>query len=214
MKIFKESKKQPIKFRNFTFIGYHPDYPAAYYYKDLGRDNFEIMECTLEGNSKKPEIGAGTNVKVIDSFMSNYIYIRRNNIKLETNKDFIDYVIKNTFGDYTDKLAENMSEKFYSKVPTEVKNSKNYKELLSDGYNLLYCSNDESEDRKMGIVTLCLVKEEHLKSVSKNIELDRKFTIFQPLQFRVSPGYIKGTSKVKYIEENHQPIVICHDLLK
>ena len=74
MKLFKESKHQPIKFRNFKFVGYHKDYiNACYYIKELPRDNFEIMECMLEG-AKKPEVGAGTKVQIIDAFMSNYLY--------------------------------------------------------------------------------------------------------------------------------------------
>ena len=32
MKLFKESKHQPIKFRNFKFVGYHKDYTNACYY--------------------------------------------------------------------------------------------------------------------------------------------------------------------------------------
>ena len=75
MELFKRTKKQPIKLRNFKYIGNAQHYPnIVYYYKELLRDNFEIMTCALEGTLKKPEIGAGTNVKVIDVFMANYLY--------------------------------------------------------------------------------------------------------------------------------------------
>ena len=36
MKLFKESKHQPIKFRGFKYIGVHENYPhIVYYYKSL-----------------------------------------------------------------------------------------------------------------------------------------------------------------------------------
>lgn len=99
MKLFKETKKQPIKFRNFKFIGFHPDYETCgYYFKELPRDNFELMEIMFEGGVKrgklyKPEIGAGTKVQILDTFMSNYLYNKSNNIKVKDNKDFMHRVV-------------------------------------------------------------------------------------------------------------------------
>ena len=211
--IFKESKNQPIKFRNFNFIGCHPDYPVAYYYKRLDRDNYELMECVLEGN-KKPEIGPGTTVKVLDAFMTNYLYLTQNGYKLNDNKEFIKKVIDNTYYDFKENVKTAMLEKFTSPIPRLIRRSNLLKKLSDDGFEVLYCSDDETEDRKMGIVNITLVKEEHVKSEDKKIAIDRKFTIFKPLKYRVLPSYIKGESDTKYMEEEYPPIVICRDILK
>ena len=223
MELFKESKKQPIKFRGFKFIGYHQDFPAAYYYKPIGRDNFELMECMLEG-FKKPEVGAGTNVKVIDAFMSNYLKLLEGDkskvSKIPTlydsrsSEDFIKSVIKNTYDDFKPKQKELMLQKFTSVVPNQIYNGKTFQDLLEDGYKVLYCSNDESEERVFGIVNIVMVKEENIFRKTKDFQIDRKFTIFKPLQYRVTAKYIKKESRVKYAEDETQPIVINHELLK
>lgn len=212
LEIFKTSKRQPMKFRNFKFIGWHPDYPVAYYYKQLPRDNYELLECVVEG-ARKPEIGPGTNVKVLDAFMTNYLaqVIKNPNIK---NIEFIDGVIKTTYNDFDEKVKTEMLKKFTALVPKEIKESRLYKELISEGFEILYCSNDESEDRKMGVVNITLYKNERVVSKDERIDIDRTFTIFKPLRYRVLPSYIKNKSKTKYMEEEHQPIIICHDILK
>ena len=61
-----------------------------------------------------------------------------------------------------------------------------------EGFNLLYCSNDESEERKMAIVNIVMVKEQRL--VSKEMGIDRTYTIFK----------IKNGSK-------HENADICDD---
>ena len=212
MEIFKESKKQPIKFRGFKFIGYHSDYPeACYYYKSLPRDNFEIMECMLEGN-KKPEIGAGTTVKIIDAFMARYLYAKNVKEKFKSNKEFIETVINNSYSDFTDKQKEGFIKQFTSKVPKEVESSDSFKKYIENGYELLYCSNDETEERRLGIVNIVLVKEEHL--VRKELQLDRKITLFKPLKYRVLPAYLKSKSNKKYMEEELPDVVIYNEILK
>lgn len=211
MELFKEDKKQPIKLRGFKFIGFHKDYVnACYYYKELPRDNFEIMECMLEG-AKKPEIGAGTKVQIIDSFMANYLYNMKNDVKTKNTADFIKYVVEHSFKDLTDKQKEGIIKQFNSVVPKEIKETQTYKDCKKDGFNLLYCSNDESDERKMAIVNIVMVKEQRL--VSKEMGIDRTYTIFKPFKYRVIPSYLKKTSKEKYMEETISPIVVCHDIL-
>ena len=212
MKLFKESKHQPIKFRGFKFIGYHKDYPnACYYYKPLDRGNYELMECMLEGQ-KKPEVGAGTKVSVLDTFMSTYLAGLITDTTI-TGKDLITATIINNFYDYDDKSTNEMIKKFNSKLPTEIGTSPLYKKYKDQGYNVLYCSNDESEDRLFGIVNLVLVKEEHIKSNDPKINIDRKYTLFKPLRFSVAPSYIKKESKTKYLEMDLDTIRIDHDIL-
>ena len=210
--LFKESKHQPIKFRGFKFIGYHKDYPnACYYYKPLDRGNYELMECMLEGQ-KKPEIGAGTKVSVLDTFMSTYLVGLITNTT-NTGKDLITAAIINNFYDYDDKSTNEMIKKFNSKLPTEIGTSPLYKKYKEQGYNVLYCSNDESKDRLFGIVNLVLVKEEHIKSDDPKINIDRKYTLFKPLRFSVAPSYIKKESKTKYLEMDLDTIRVDHDIL-
>lgn len=214
MEIFKTEKKEPIKFRNFKFIGYHKDYGnACYYYKALPRDNFELMECMLEG-SKKPEIGAGTSVKIIDAFMSSYLYNLINDVTYIDTASFVKNVLETTYKDFTEKQKEGMLKQFNSVVPNEIKNSDSYKKYKKDGFKILYCSNDETPERKMGIVNIVMVKEEKIVSKDKRININRAYTIFKPFKFRVAPSYLKGESKTKYLEENIREIVVCHDLLK
>ena len=212
MKLFKESKHQPIKFRGFKFIGYHKDYPnACYYYKPLDRGNFELMELMLEGE-RKPEIGAGTKVSVIDTFMACYLDLKIKGEEL-TGTKFVNRVITHYFFDFTEETQKEMIKKFNSKVPTEIGTSQLYKKYKDQGYNVLYCSNDESEDRLFGIVNLVLVKEEHIKSDDPKINIDRKYTLFKPLRFSVAPSYIKKESKTKYLEMDLDTIRVDHDIL-
>jgi len=212
MELFTKKKKQPIKLRGFEFIGFHRDYGnCCYYIKKLGRDNFEIMEAMLEGY-KKPELGAGTKIQVIDSFMSNYLYLKKNDIPYD-EKSFVDRVIENSFNDLENKQKEGIKKQFTSELPKEVKSSELYKKYTNLGYKLLYCSNDESEKRQMAIVNIVLVKDDHIVSDNSAIEVDRKYTLFKPLKYMVTPGYITGKSKVKYFEEDVPQIIINNDLL-
>lgn len=220
MKLFKESKKEPIKFRNFKFIGFHPDYETCgYYYKELPKDNFELMEIMFEGGVKKgklykPEIGAGTKVQILDTFMSNYLYNKVNNIKSDSNTDFIKKVVEYSFSDEENKTKESIIEKFTSIVPPKIVNSNTYSKYIKNGYRVLYCSDDETSIKRFSIVNIVLVKDEHVKSNDKNIEIDRHYTLFQPLKYMTTPSYIKGESKVKYYEEELPQIVVNNDILE
>lgn len=224
MKLFKESKKQPIKLRGFKFIGFHPDYETCcYYFKELPRDNFELMEVMLEGKIKKgklhkAELGAGTKVQILDAFMSNYLYnnyMKIAEIDSNLSKDFLKHVVELSFPDFDKKTKDSIIEKFGIEVPREIAlYEEAYKKYIKEGYKLLYCSNDETSIRKFGIVNIVLVKEEHVKSNDKNIEIDRHYTLFKPLKYMTKASYIKGESKEKYHEEDLPLIVINHDILQ
>lgn len=226
MELFKKEKKQPIKLRGFDFIGYHKDYGnCCYYVKELERDNFELMEMMLEGTHKKPEIGAGTKVQVLDAFMSNYLDLKRErkipltdeSYKIpfpKENKEFIERVVASSYSDLEERQRKGIVEQFTSKVPQQIQRTKIYKDYIEKGYKLLYCSNTEGKDRLMGIVNIVLVKEDHIFSKDERIDIDRKFSLFKPLKFMVTPGYILDKTKVKYHEEELPLIVVNHDLLK
>lgn len=212
MKLFKESKKQPIKLTNFKYIGYSEGYPnICYYYKELPRDNFELLTCSLEGKQNKPELGAGTNVKVIDVFMANYLYNLRNDIKTIDVNDFVTKTIETSFNDIKDDDKKAMIKKFNSSIPEEIKKFDSYKEAHKDNFKVLYCSNDESKDRAFGIVNLVLVKDVVVDS--KELELHNEYTVFRPLRFMVSPAYLKGASKIKYNEVKQEDIIVDNKLL-
>ena len=204
MKIFKESKNQPIKLRGFKYIGFDENHPnICYYYKALDRNNFELMTCHLEGN-RKPELGAGTNVTIIDCFMSHYLHYK----SLET---LAEDTINTTFYDYAEKDRKAMIEKYNSEIPKELKELFNNE--TSCDYELLYCSNDEAEDRKLGVVNMVFVKEEHIKSDDERIGIDKHYTIFKPMKFMTSPSYLKNKKGFKYIEVPLNEIIVDNDLL-
>lgn len=206
MELFKENKHQPIKFRGFKYIGFDENHPnVCYYYKELDRNNFEIMTCHLEGD-KKPEIGAGTNVNVIDCFMAHYLKNKKGSYA-----DLVKETIEDVFYDYDDKEREAMIKKYSSKIPSELKGI--YDLIKNGDYELLYCSNDEAEDRKLGVVNIVTVKEEHIKSDDERFNIDKHFTVFKPMKFMTSPSYIKGEGTTKYIEVPLNEIVIDNDLL-
>ncbi len=212
MKLFKQSKKQPIKLTNFKYIGYSEYHPnICYYIKELPRDNFEIMTCALEGNERKPEIGAGTNVKVIDVFMANYLYNLQNAIETKDVHDFVAKAVETSFHDLKDTEKEAMIKKYNASIPTEVKKFDSYKKAQKEGYKVLYCSNDESKDRAFGVVNLVLVKEQTIES--KQLEIKEDYVVFKPLRFLTSPTYIKTKKGDKYIEVAQEDIIINKDLL-
>jgi hypothetical protein len=205
MKIFKESKKQPIKFRGFKYIGFDENHPnVCYYYKELARNNFEIMTCCLEGE-RKPEIGSGTNVNVIDCFMASYLKYGAENYSIEK-------AVEDTFYDYDENAKKAMIKKYNSKIPKELKLLVN--QVIKNGAKVLYCSNDEALDRKLGVVNLVFVKDEHIKSKDERLGIDKHYIVFEPKKFMTSMSYLKGENVPKYIEVPLREVVIDSDLLK
>ena len=212
MKLFKESKKQPIKLRGFKYIGYAENYPnICYYFKELPRDNFEILTCSLEGKQNKPEIGAGTNVKVIDVFMANYLYNLKNNIATIDVNDFVTKAIETSFNDLEDKNKKAMIKKFNSRIPEEIKTFDSYRNAIKDGFKVLYCSNDEGKDRAFGIVNLVLVNYDVIDN--EELGIHNEYVIFKPLRFMVSPKYIKTKKGDKYLEVKQEDISVDTNLL-
>ena len=212
MKLFKQGKKQPIKLRNFKYIGYAENYPnICYYYKELPRDNFELLTCSLEGKQRKPEMGAGTNVKVLDTFMASYLYNERNDIKTKDMSDFVTGVIETSFSDIKEEDKKAMIKKYNSLVPEEIKKADSYKNAKKDDFKVLYCSNDESKERMFGVVNLILVK--NVVVDSKELEIHNEYTVFRPLRFMVSPSYLKGENKTKYNEVKQEDIIVDNNLL-
>ena len=214
MKIFKESKKQPIKFRNFKYIGVAKNYPnICYYFKKLPKDNFELMTLYLEVTKRKVEVGAGTNVKIIDPFMATYLFGVKNELISKNRQEFVSNVICSSFNDLEEKVQTEMIKKFNSAIPKEIKEKESYKTLKKDGYELLYCSNDEGKDRSFGVVNIVMVKDVVVESQDERIDIHSQYTCFKPLKFMVSPKYLAGKSKEKYFEIDLQEIVVDHDLL-
>ena len=215
MKLFKRAKRAPIKFRGFKFVGYHNDYTnCCYYVKELPFDNFELMELMLEGTHRGPEIGAGTKVNVLDAFMSNYIYATHKlKMEFENVEQFVKHVVNTTYNKLEEKQQKGIVEQFSSKIPQAVKTSALFKKYEKQGYKVLYCSDDEKEKRQMAIVNIVLVKDEHLCSDNDAIDIDRHYTLFKPLKYMVTPGYITGKSLTKYFEEELPLIVVNHDIL-
>lgn len=215
MELFKTNKKQPIKFTNFKYIGTAENHPhVCFYYKELMRDNYELMTCVLESSGKKLEIGAGTNVKVLDAFMSNYLYNMKNEREYKDTHSFVESVINNSFADLKEEQKEAMIKKYNSCVPQEIKKFDSYKKLKKDGYKLLYCSNDESKDRAFGVVNIVMVKDFKIDSKDERFNIHSAYTYFKPLKFFVSPAYIKKISNDKYIEEPIGEIVVDNIILK
>lgn len=218
MELFKVSKKPPIKFRGFKFIGYHDDYSrCCYYFKELGCNNFELMECILEGTARKPEVGAGTKVSVLDPFMTFHLLNKNKNLGVDHQEDFIDRAVDLAFPNADATLTEPLKTVYKSLIPKELKNNELLKKYIKQGYKTLYCKNDEKEDRKMAIVNIVLCKDEHICSHKKDkelIDIDRHYTIFQPLRYLVRPDYIKGISDHKYHGEELPAIIVNHDLIK
>ena len=212
MKLFKESKKQPIKLRGFKYIGYAENYPnICYYYKELPRDNFEILTCSLEGTQRKPELGAGTNVKVIDVFMSSYLYNLRNGISTGDRAGFIDATIRTSFEDLDEEKIKAMVCKFNSAIPEEIKEFDSYKEAKKDGFKVLYCSNDEGKDRAFGVVNLVLFK--YTTVDSESLKIHNEYTVFRLLRFMVTPNYVKHKNGKKYNEVKQEDVIVDHNLL-
>lgn len=212
MKLFRESKGQPIKLTNFKYIDYSKNYPnIVYYYKELPKDNFELMTCSLEGTNRKPEIGAGTNVKVIDTFMANYLYNLRNDIKPIDTHDFITKAVETSFNNLRDTEKEAMIKHYNAAIPDEIKKFESYKKAQKEDFKILYCSNDESKDRLYGVVNLIMVKNKTVES--KQFEIKEEYTMFRYFKFLTTSKFIKGKSGDKYILSDEGDIIVNNNLL-
>jgi hypothetical protein len=105
-----------------------------------------------------------------------------------------------------------MIKKYNSKIPKELKILVN--QVIKNGAKVLYCSNDEALDRKLGVVNLVFVKDEHIKSKDERLGIDKHYIVFEPKKFMTSMSYLKGENVPKYIEVPLREVVIDSDLLK
>jgi hypothetical protein len=58
-----------------------------------------------------------------------------------------------------------------------------------------------------------MVNEEKIVSKDERIDINSAYTYFKPLKFMVSPMYLAGKTKEKYIEIDLQDVIVDHDLL-
>ena len=71
--VFIETKKQPIKFKGYKFIGYHSDWAVGYYIRKCDNlNNCNFMEVKIAPDRT---IDAGTKVSIIGNNKKGRIYI-------------------------------------------------------------------------------------------------------------------------------------------
>ena len=111
------------------------------------------------------------------------------------------------------RLSESLKQ-YNSSIPKEIKDFDSYKKAIKDDFKILYCSNDETPDRKFGIVKIVMTKEVEVKGKDELFaDIHENITLFQCLEYRVNSKYIKGLSQEKYIESLIERIQVAHDLL-
>lgn len=193
--IFKLTKLRPlIKFKGYKYIGTHDSYEGVNYYLRQydNHNNYEFMEAKIEGTNglfKKYMLASGTSIKILDSFMFSYL-------KHRNDKD-IDSLMEHGF--VKKSLEENNFStslvKIYSNdVPKRIADTDYYKNLIKDGFKVLYVMNNENSKRQYSTVHLTMVKE--LKQ--KLIDEDLSYVVFKNAEFTVKPSFINKTGKDKY----------------
>lgn len=206
MQLFKSSKYKPFKIKGFKPVGSHADYNNVFYYvRELNNDNFDLMEARIESYKKnKFCLAAGTSVKMIDTFMSNYLYMKANGLKYD-EEDFIEYALNTSFKPNEEEMKQLLTI-YTNNLDKEQLKLKEIKEILEDGYKVLYIRNGMNIN-KFGVNTIVFVKTQKIESVK------REFTLFKCINLRLRPSYIKGESKDKYMIEKVPDTIILNDLL-
>ena len=206
--IFKKSKKSPIKLRGYDYVIAHPDYEDVHYFvRSLGNDNYDFMEAKLVKNKRKHELTAGTTIKVIDSFMYNYMKADLENIKLESKLDFIEYVYNNSFKD--SKLSEEEFIKMYSaKIPNDIRTKEMFKAANKEGFEVLY-SAKSLQEKKFETYSIVLVKKEEFDFFG----VKREYTKFKSILYMTKPSYIKKEGVEQFAEFPQSDLNIIHDIL-
>lgn len=193
--IFKLTKLKPlIKFRGYVYIGSHNSYEGINYYarKYDNHNNYEFMEAKIDGTNglfKKYMLSSGTSIKILDSFMYSYLKHRK-------DKD-IDSLMEHGF--VRKSLEENnfsadLTKLYTSQVPKAIQETDYYKNLIKDGYKVLYVMNNETSKRQYSTVHLVMVKELN----QKLMEEDLSYVVFKNAEFAVKPSFITKQSKEKY----------------
>lgn len=193
--IFKLTKLKPlIKFRGYGYIGSHNSYEGINYYarKYDNHNNYEFMEAKIDGTNglfKKYMLSSGTSIKILDSFMYSYLKHRK-------DKD-IDSLMEHGF--VRKSLEENnfstdLTKLYTSQVPKAIQETDYYKNLIKDGYKVLYVMNNETSKRQYSTVHLVMVKELN----QKLMEEDLSYVVFKNAEFAVKPSFMTKQSKEKY----------------
>lgn len=193
--IFKLTKLKPlIKFRGYVYIGSHNSYEGINYYarKYDNHNNYEFMEAKIDGTNglfKKYMLSSGTSIKILDSFMYSYLKHRK-------DKD-IDSLMEHGF--VRKSLEENnfstdLTKLYTSQVPKAIQETDYYKNLIKDGYKVLYVMNNETSKRQYSTVHLVMVKELN----QKLMEEDLSYVVFKNAEFAVKPSFMTKQSKEKY----------------
>lgn len=193
--IFKITKLKPlIKFRGYEYIGTHNSYEGVNYYvrKYDNHNNYEFMEARIDGTNglfKKYMLAAGTSIKILDSFM--YSYLKHRN-----DKDF-NLLMEHGFVKMSleeNKFNKNLIKVYTSQVPKAIQDTEYYKNLIKDGYKVLYVMNNETSKKQYSTVHLVMVKELNQKMMDE----DLSYIVFKNAEFAVKPSFINKTSKEKY----------------
>lgn len=193
--IFKITKLKPlIKFRGYEYIGVHNSYEGINYYarKYDNHNNYEFMEAKIDGTNglfKKYMLSSGTSIKILDSFM--YSYLKHRN-----DKDF-NLLMEHGFVKMSleeNKFNNNLTKIYTSQVPKAIQDTEYYKNLIKDGYKVLYVMNNETSKKQYSTVHLVMVKELNQKMMDE----DLSYVIFKNAEFAVKPSFINKTSKEKY----------------
>lgn len=190
--IFRETKLKPlIKFNEFKYIGNHDNFGYINYYvrKYDKHNNYEFMEAKIDKLPKrkvrKYALSSGTSIKVIDSFMYNYLKHRKDPNVL--NKKFIEKTIEES------DLNKILLDYYSTRVPVEIKETDYYKKAKKDGFKVLYCMNNETSDKEFANVYLVMVKDEKQEWIGEDIS----YVNFKVAEFTVKPSYVKAKGKSK-----------------
>ena len=206
--IFKKSKKSPIKLSGYDYIGQHPDYEDVYYYiRSIGNDNYDFMEAKIAKNKKKNELTAGTSIKIVDSFMYNWIRVGLEKKVITLGEDFIGYVYDHSFKDST-LSKEEFIKMYNSKVPSDITKMELFKEATKEGFKVLYCAKSLQE-KKFETYSIVLFKEEEFDFFG----MKREYTRFKPILYMTKPSYVKKEGVERFKEFPQSDINIIHDIL-
>lgn len=200
--------KPLVKVPDFTFIDYHNLQPSICYYirKYDDHNDFDLMEAKIVKTNNKVKdrytLGAGTSIKVLDSFM--YYFLKHRNEKMDYNT-----FINNALND------ANLTDKFYlekykdGSIPKSFKMSAKYHNILGNKFEILYVERS-SKDKKLEQIYIMFVKE--LKEQVMGTEIN--YVIFKPVRLMTKMDYLKGKTKDQYSVYEYPEIYIPTSILK
>lgn len=206
--------KPLVKIPDFTFIDYHNLQQSVCYYirKYDDHNDFDFMEAKIvkTGNKVKDRytLGSGTSIKILDSFMYYYLKERElygNRYKIFTYKDFVRGALEDA--NITDKtIIERYSDGI---IPEEFKFTDTYKNLIKNGYQILYVSRSPKEKK---IEQYYIVFVQEIKQDLMGTEIN--YVNFKPVHLITSLDYMKNKSKNKYLVHEYEELNIPTSILK